>query len=392
MTTPISFRALFDQAITPETDGSTGRFRAPKDLKTTDADNDRDALSSFLNEYTKTPTTRRAYEKECERLLYWAVLQRGTALSSMARDDFMEYMKFMGKPDGDWCGKKAPRNTPAWRPFTGGLSKSAQLTAIACINSFLSWLVDVGYTSVNPLGSMRQLRKDTVKADTSTKVNRFLDDVMWDSFTKAIEDLPRESSLDEFRYQRAKFMAIMLSMIGPRVSELAAARMNSFRDDGYGWFWKTLGKGSKLADVSVPPDMLDALIAWRRFLGLTTLPSSADMTPLLPAVDKAGTPRLSEFEEGIQPRRINQILDGLFESAAKSIVEKYPDKADKLRRASAHWGRHTAITQKINAGMDKELVRKDARHSDARTTDHYIHDDENARTSEAKKHRLKWSP
>jgi len=134
--------------------------------------------------------------------------------------------------------------------------------------------------------------------------------------------------------------------------------------------------------------MLNALMRWRRFLGLSSLPSPSDKVPLLPSVNKVGKPNLAD--EGIKPRRINQILKFLFEQAALKLDEKHPDKADKIRQASAHWGRHTSVTQKIKSGMDREKVRQDARHTDMRTTNHYVHDEEEARVMESQKHKLRW--
>jgi len=385
----VSFVQRLNDALTDELDGSNGRYRAPKELKSINADTDHAALAAFLTEYAKTPTTRRTYEKECERLLLWAVLYLNKAMSSLNRDDFIAYIEFLEKPDEGWCGKKKLRGTPEWRPFTGALSDSARLTAISSINSFFSWLVDAGYLAGNPLGIIRQRRKDIIKKDESSrKVNRYLDEVMWNAFKSAIEDLPRESKADEYRYERAKFMAVIMIMLGPRVSELSAARMSSFYDDGSGWFWNTIGKGSKDGDVSAPPDMIEALMHWRQFLGLTPLPSVSDTVPLLPPIDKSGKPDL--MADGITPRRINQILDRLFESAAVKLKRNHPDKAEKILHASAHWGRHTSVTQKIKSGMDRDKVRQDARHSDMRTTNRYIHDEEEARTREAKKHKLRW--
>ena len=38
-----------------------------------DADNDAEAIESFLNEYKESPGTLRSYTKEIERLLLWCI-------------------------------------------------------------------------------------------------------------------------------------------------------------------------------------------------------------------------------------------------------------------------------------------------------------------------------
>jgi integrase len=84
-------------------------------------------------------------------------------------------------------------------------------------------------------------------------------------------------------------------------------------------------------------------------------------------------------------------LKRLFVQAALSLPAKQIHKADKLRKASAHWGRHTGITEKVNAGIHERFVQKDARHSDARTTRRYIHEEEDRWHDEAQKQRLRWT-
>jgi integrase len=59
--------------------------------------------------------------------------------------------------------------------------------------------------------------------------------------------------------------------------------MNDFARDGDGnWWFTTVGKGNKERQIAVSEAMLEALKRWRKHLGLSTLPSAADYTPLLP--------------------------------------------------------------------------------------------------------------
>ena len=92
----------------------------------------------------------------------------------------------------------------------------------------------------------------------------------------------------------------------------------------------------------------------------------------------------------ITARRLNQILKRLFASAADRMPAELEHKAEKLRAASAHWGRHTGITAKVDAGMEERYVQKDARHADRRTTQRYIHEEERRWHEEAQKQRLPW--
>jgi site-specific recombinase XerD len=158
--------------------------------------------------------------------------------------------------------------------------------------------------------------------------------------------------------------------------------MNSFREERGLWWWHVVGKGGKKAKVPVADDMLQALIRYRKHLGLSAVPRRDDTTPLLVSV-KDGSP--------ITARRLNQILKKIFSAAADLLPADAEHKKEKLRAASAHWGRHTGITAKLDSGIDERFVQKDARHTDARTTQRYIHEEEERWHDEAQKQRLPWT-
>ncbi len=51
-----------------------------------DANNDAEAIASFLNEYKDSPATLRSYAKEIERLLLWCIHVGKVNISSIKRD------------------------------------------------------------------------------------------------------------------------------------------------------------------------------------------------------------------------------------------------------------------------------------------------------------------
>ena len=64
--------------------------------------------------------TQRAYRKEAERFLLWAITHKGKALSSMSNEDCTEYRDFLADPQprSRWCGDRGrERWSPLWRPF-----------------------------------------------------------------------------------------------------------------------------------------------------------------------------------------------------------------------------------------------------------------------------------
>lgn len=384
MTFDITF-SLTDDAL----NGTNGYYRANKDQKHIDADTDQDAIQAFLAEYQDAPATLRTYTKECERLLIWAILYLNKPISSMTRDDFATYIEFLKAPDPEWCGIKISKSSKDWRPFTGALSESAIKTALASINSLFNWLVNAGYITGNPLGLIRKKGKKESQ-NSYKKVERFLDDDMWSALLHCVETLPTKTEVDKYYQERMRFILTVFSLLGARISELSNIKMQDFKHNVGGWFWAVNGKGDKDANVAMPQDMVEALMRWRNVLGLSALPKSTENIPAIPILNKFNEPY---FEKGgIKPRRINAILKTFFDKAAVELfIGGQKDKAEKIKMASAHWLRHTSITQKVNAGIDRHIVQVEARHSDARTTDMYTHDEEKKRSDESQKHKIGWA-
>jgi hypothetical protein len=106
-----------------EVDGSRGNFRAPRRACTLDASNDYEAVQAWLALH-ETPTTQRAYRKEAERLILWAIIERARALSSLTTEDAIAYRSFLRRPmpRERWVAPPRPRTAPNWRPFAGNLT------------------------------------------------------------------------------------------------------------------------------------------------------------------------------------------------------------------------------------------------------------------------------
>jgi len=391
-----AIRPLADTHLSAQLNGSGGDNRADRARCQIDADTDLDAIVCFLAEYDRSPGTARIYQRECERLVLWSVHECGKPLSSLTRQDFEGYLNFLADPQPAtrWCAPKTRRSSPDWRPFVGPLSEAALLTAIAAINSLMAYLVDAGYLAGNPLGLIRQRRRKLAlqdlapgtasrarAADASASVERFLDADMWAAVSRAVESMPRQGATQVDEYERMRFICALLYLLAPRAGELESHRMNSFQEERGLWWWHVTGKGAKHAKIPVPDDMIQALVRYRKHLGLSAVPKRNDVTPLLVGLRKRAP---------ITARRLNQLLKRLFFQAAELLGPDQEHKKEKLRAASAHWGRHTGITAKVDAGMEERYVQKDARHSDRRTTQRYIHEEERRWHEEAQKQRLPW--
>ena len=110
--------------FTHDLSGVSGANREQNERCQINASNDYESLQCWLNEYRHKATTYRTYQKESERFLLWAIIERQKPLSSLNRDDVEAYMDFLSNPQPKekWCanygGRGCKRGDPAWRPFT----------------------------------------------------------------------------------------------------------------------------------------------------------------------------------------------------------------------------------------------------------------------------------
>src|SRR5579864_8423936 len=77
-----------------------------------DAQNDAEAISTFLREYKDSAETLRSYAKEIERLLLWCIHIAKINVSSLRRDHLLDYQDFLKNPlpKKIWCGPSISRH------------------------------------------------------------------------------------------------------------------------------------------------------------------------------------------------------------------------------------------------------------------------------------------
>lgn len=144
--------------------GRDGRFRAPRQECRLGANDDLAALAQWLGPPPpgaghgradggasaghRPYHTYRSYRKEAERLLLWALIERGKALSSLDEADEQAYLRFLldPQPANRWLGSPAHgRWSPLWRPFAGPLSVDSRRHATRVLRALFSFLVEQRY-------------------------------------------------------------------------------------------------------------------------------------------------------------------------------------------------------------------------------------------------------
>lgn len=353
-----SFQGVFLSSITPELDGSLGKFRAPKRYKLITPSNDLEAVSAFLLTHSHSAQTYRAYEKELTRLHMWAVMKAGIALSSMSLDHYRNYIKFMSEPDDDWCGDRAPIGTSDWRPFQAKKydandklikpSISSLMTAIGSINPFIDWLCKGGYLIGNPLSIIKAefINKNPPTVRDVDRNSNYFDNDSFVSLKQTLDSMPRESISDIHEYEVKRILLSLIYNLNAKTAEISSAKMSNFIKVDGKWYWIVERKKAKVDSILLNEEMLNNLKRWRLYLHLSELPDRSDKLPLLPPVNKCFKPMY--YRGGLGPRRITGLLRELILATSASISITNPDKASRLHYATSHWLRYTKLRETAN--------------------------------------------
>jgi len=361
---------------------------------------------SFLKSYTGSQGTFNAYRREVERLLQWSWSVENKTLKELRRDNIEAFIEFCQKPPKSWIGvKKAPRfiekngerlQNPEWRPFVVTVSKSAyrkgetpdiknfEFSAngiketFAILSSFFNFLLQEDYALTNPVALIRQKSKFIQKQQGGPKIRR-LSELQWQTVIHTTQKMAEKNPA---LHERTLFMMSALYSMYLRISELAASQRwtpsmdHFYRDHDGNWWFSTVGKGNKQRQIAVSNAMLDALKRWRKHLGLPSLPSPADHSPLLPKVKGKGA--MSDINH------IREIVQGCFDEAIADLRrDNLIEEAESLGEATVHWLRHTGISDDVRH-RPREHVRDDAGHGSSATTDKYIDIELRARHRSAK--------
>ncbi|MEX3639714.1 phage integrase family protein [Paraburkholderia sp. BR14320] len=369
VTQPRSIVPWEELRLPHEVDGSQGSFRAPRNACTLNVTNDYEAVQAWLALH-ETATTQRAYRKEAERLILWAIVERGRALSSLTTDDAIAYRAFVRRPTPRerWVGPPRPRDSVEWRPFTGALSARSAAYALTVLSALFRWLIEQRNVLANPFSGVKvrghasQPALDTTRGFTEGE---------WLQVRAIADGLEWSYGWSEPAAQRLRFLLDFGYATGLRASELVGAELGSIRVDGHGDHWLHLvGKGSKPGKVALPPlarTALDQYLAQRR---LPVTPQRCNpKTSLVASLGEDG-------DAGIAGSRLGRVMRRFFAQAADVIEADHPVAAEKLRRASPHWMRHSHASHALASGAKLTSVRDNLRHASIATTSMYLHGDE----------------
>jgi site-specific recombinase XerD len=337
--------------------------------------------------------TQRAYVKEAERFMLWAIVQHHKPLSSMTLEDCEQYRAFLADPSPSerWCAPRSRQKWSAlWRPFEGPLSRSAQIHAIKILKSLYTFLVDQCYLMGNPWNGVSIPKASRVGVNRG----RSFSQAQWD-FIGQQAALLTDRSAD----RRLRFALEFYYASGVRLVEGVQARVDDLRWVSYpspdggepveGWELTVLGKGNKERIVSVPIDVVGALSHYLVSRGLDPDPEHGQNRGAYligQAVDVAQTapwsPRAQSTVDpkaGLAPGTLYGQLKKFFTDCAQVLAATDEKGALRLAAASTHWLRHTHGSHAVAAGMPLDVLQQNMGHASLDTTTGYTTSEERRR-------------
>ncbi|MGY2491299.1 phage integrase family protein [Cupriavidus sp. CP313] len=384
-----------ERLVLPHTlSGRDGRFRADRARCHLAADDDRAAILAWLaakgpalGAQARLTHTQLAYRKEAERFLLWIALERRCALSSATVEDCLAYRDFLLDPPAAWCGPRAvPRWQAGWRPLEGPLSPRSCSYALSVLGNLFSFLVHQGYLVGNPWRAVTP----PMRRSNGPDIGRGLTAAQWAHVRKTLACLPAGLAA-----QRLQLALPLLHATGLRLAEMLAATTDDLRwedwaEDAFsrrgGWWLTVQGKGAKLREVPVPPAWVEQLAAYLAARGYAGNVAQQPGIPLFgparrgppPVVSRVGSDRSSrpnspgQSRDGVSASAFHRQLKRFLATCADSLGQSEPAAAARLRRASAHWMRHTHISHALAAGVPVEVVQQNVGHASLDTTTCYV--------------------
>jgi site-specific recombinase XerD len=376
-------------AVPQRLSGATGVNRYPGPAQIA-ANNDHQAIETWLATKAGSPHTARAYRKEAERLLLWAVIERQKALSDLTVEDctaYRDWIAALGRtpseawrwrvPQAHWIGQRhTPRFSPAWRPFDGPLSEVSVRHALNIVANLFEWLTRVQYLAFNPWAAVNRKTAPQPDAPPDLEQVRAFSASQWQYLMDHLHQLP----LTE-RTRRLRFVLPFAYATGLRLSELVEAStgrlytMPLTQQLGLRWMLKVLGKGGKWRAVPMPSAVIAQLrdyLAWR---GLESDPgNNPPDTPLIARLDGKGP---------MTPSALYKALRAYFAEVAARLVSEGRDiEAKAFQRATVHWLRHTCGSHLGTSGVPVNLIQKLLGHASLDTTSIYTQTDDEQLWSE----------
>ncbi|WP_211829215.1 tyrosine-type recombinase/integrase [Kistimonas asteriae] len=339
------------------------------------ASSDKEALSLFLRRAARrSDETLRRYTRELVRFTAFIRKELIKGYADMTVADVETYVHFIQAPWPHWRQPGIDHNN-AQKVYFPNPVKPGKSTdqIITVLSSFFSYLHTTGYLQGNPVSGFDKTGEKFARGHSEPRY--FFEDE-WQALLDSLASYPEKTKRQQQEKARLHYVIAITYGAALRQSELAQHTCKNIRTDNQGDLTLEIhGKGRRLRTLPVNEHMLQAIIQYRRFHGLSDF--ARDSFPLAPQLCPY-TPDAESYRS-MTPRQIRKWFSQFMEYCARCSEQHDPDLANRLRGKTFHSLRHTALSHLAKV-MDIEDLSIFAGHESITTTQQYY-------TPE--KHRLK---
>lgn len=311
----------------------------PAELKRVTVEESADRYVELVRAKTVTgalsPATAEVYARDVATFTVLAGPQ-GVLDDLTGEDVDAVLLAFARKPDGR-------RSSPGG----GSQSPSSQSRFRRSVSAFFKHAALAGWVQVNPMttatvtakerGGLRAERRALTREQAQGLVGAAR------SLTAAEPEAGRRDQRTEVR---DALVVLLLSTLGPRVSELVRANVEDFYTNDGVRYWRIFGKGGRTRDVPIPGDVAEVLDVYLS----VGRPASTEKALLL----------------SWRGRRLAR-------GDVQAVIDRVQRRVDPAQRRSVtpHGLRHTTATHLLADAVDMDAVRRVLGHSDLATLGRY---------------------
>ena len=334
-----------------------------------DPDDDSRLLRIWLGSYAqRSMHTRRQAVRESRRLLAFLNHTKGLSRRQLAEcslDDANRFVAYLRSPF-----PLDPHVLELMKlngqPIDGPLAWSSVRLSVRVLHRMFEAMRNV-LVQGNPVIKINPLRLVNLPSKKSSPnyEGKALTAAEMDAVHAAIDSMPRDSKREVSRYHRVRWVIAVLYRSWIRRSAFAALSMRDFERMSGHWRVKIRTKGGGDEYIVVTDQLINELIIYRRSLGMTDLPSADDRRPVFQALGGCAKAMTDQTVYNVVTEFAGLVADGVED----------PVMSARIRAATPHTFRHTAITHALEAGIDPRYVQAQATHSSLTVTANYDHKD-----------------
>lgn len=362
----------------------------------------------YLSELKHNPNNFKSSRSEITTFIIWCWDVEGISLADVTRRHMNRFLSWCNTPPPEAIGDaqrvqfiyskelSTRLPNPLWRPFVNRAKKgvatlntdipyqrkaSAIKNQLAILSSYYQFLNDEEYCERNPasLAMRRERFKDNPSVNDNEENIKALNPLQ----LAYLMDTAQKLAIDDpVRHERTLFLIVLLFSTYARISEISARPgyspvMSQIRRDRNNETWGFFipqSKNGKSRSVAVSDALLNALKRYRKYQGLSELPSPNEQTPLLIRIRPAQHGRDSKtINANLGVNAIRDEVEFVYKATATMLENdgRFHDAAD-LRTMTVHSLRHTGISSDLEKGRSLHHVMADAGHQDIGITSRYI--------------------